>query len=322
VDSPAFTDLAGNTAAAGAASHSFMIDKVAPDIAFNSRTPAANANGWNNTNVTVKWDCSDGLSGVVSPTVMDVKSAELAGQIANGTCTDKASNSATANLNGINVDKTAPASIAVSGILAKTYAISDLPASSAISCTADGAISGLAGCIVTGYGADFGQHTLTAIATDNAGNQSTSSLTYIVGLQSGDVLPPLTAPNKDQANPAATDLQVFKIKSVLPVKFQLFLDAGKTKLMTTPPAGSVARITFGKYDSTTDSVDPVAELISAGAANTDNLYRWTGSPDYQYIYNLSTTGKAAGTYGVTLTLFAADGTILAKSATQYFVLRS
>jgi hypothetical protein len=115
---------------------------------------------------------------------------------------------------------------------------------------------------------------------------------------------------------------VFKIKSVLPVKFQLFLDAGKTKLMTTPPAGSVARITFGKYDSTTDSVDPVAELISAGAANTDNLYRWTGSPDYQYIYNLSTTGKAAGTYGVTLTLFAADGTILAKSATQYFVLRS
>ena len=99
--------------------------------------------------------------------------------------------------------------------------------------------------------------------------------------------------------------------------------SAKTKLMTAPPVGSVAKITFVKHDNSTDSNDPVADLISAGSANTDNLYRWTGSPDYQYIYNLSTTGKAAGTYGVSITLYAADGTtVLAQSSTQYFVLRS
>ena len=34
VDSPAFTDLAGNEAAAGAASHSFMIDLTDPTVAI------------------------------------------------------------------------------------------------------------------------------------------------------------------------------------------------------------------------------------------------------------------------------------------------
>src|SRR5207247_10579637 len=40
VDSPAFTDVAGNTAAAGAASHSLKIDKTAPTVAVTSQPPA------------------------------------------------------------------------------------------------------------------------------------------------------------------------------------------------------------------------------------------------------------------------------------------
>lgn len=63
-------------------------------------------------------------------------------------------------------------------------------------------------------------------------------------------------------------------------------------------------------------------MLPSGNANTDNLFRWTGSPDYQYIYNLGTTGKAAGTYRVKLTLYAGDGSVLAASAWQYLVLRS
>ena len=58
-------------------------------------------------------------------------------------------------------------------------------------------------------------------------------------------------------------------------------------------------------------------------ANTDSIFRWTGSPDYQFIYNLATAGNAQGTYGVQLTLYASNGTtILAQSLKQYFVLRN
>jgi hypothetical protein len=161
---------------------------------------------------------------------------------------------------------------------------------------------------VTGYSALLGAHTLTALATDNAGRTSTSHLTYVVGFQSGNVLPPLAAPSGDQANPAATDLQVVKIKSTVPVKFRMYRDAAKTIPMTTPPAGSVAKLTFAKNGSG----NPLIEV-----------FRWTGSPDYQYLYNLQTTGLGAGTYYVTITLFASDGTtVLAQSPKQYFLLRS
>src|SRR5207248_9094199 len=41
------------------------IDKTAPTITAD-RSLAANANGWNNTDVTVSFSCSDALSGVAS----------------------------------------------------------------------------------------------------------------------------------------------------------------------------------------------------------------------------------------------------------------
>jgi len=95
-----------------------------------------------------------------------------------------------------------------------------------------------------------------------------------------------------------------------------------TQLMTTPPTGSVAKLSFAKYDNTTDTSDSV-DFVSAGNANTDNIFRWTGSPDYQWIYNLATAGNAQGTYSVKLTLYADNGTtVLASTLSQYFVLKN
>src|SRR5206468_3763934 len=45
------------------------IDTADPTITLLSRLPAVNANGWNNTDVTVKWTCSDTLSGVIASPV-------------------------------------------------------------------------------------------------------------------------------------------------------------------------------------------------------------------------------------------------------------
>ncbi|MBA4376447.1 MAG: hypothetical protein C0401_09790 [Anaerolinea sp.] len=98
-------DNAGNTATAEVTG--IDIDLTATSISFVSRTPA-NANGWNNTDVTVEWSCSDAGSGVVEASVSQIISSEGFGQTATGTCVDLAGNSASDTQIGINIDKTDP----------------------------------------------------------------------------------------------------------------------------------------------------------------------------------------------------------------------
>ena len=99
-------DLAGNT---GNASYTLKVDKTGPTIT-GSRSPAANANSWNNTDVTVSFACSDTLSGLAagSPPGDTVLSGEGASLSAMGTCYDIAGNSASDTQSGIKIDKTAP----------------------------------------------------------------------------------------------------------------------------------------------------------------------------------------------------------------------
>jgi probable HAF family extracellular repeat protein len=97
------TDNATNTATA---SDAVMIDRQAPTISGRV-TPAANSYGWNNSSVTVTFDCNDGGSGIArcpSPTTF----GEGANQSISGTATDVAGNSASVTVSGINVDGTKP----------------------------------------------------------------------------------------------------------------------------------------------------------------------------------------------------------------------
>lgn len=89
------------------------IDKTPPAIALTNRT-VANAFGWNKTDVLLSWSCTDGLSGVVSPTLGQTVVGEAAAQQATGTCADLAGNTASDTVAGINIDKTAPAIALVS----------------------------------------------------------------------------------------------------------------------------------------------------------------------------------------------------------------
>ena len=84
------------------------LDRTAPVLSA-VQSPLPNANGWNNTNVTVNFACLDALSGLASlaPSVA-VLTAEGAGQSAAASCTDQAGNTATTAITGINIDKTAP----------------------------------------------------------------------------------------------------------------------------------------------------------------------------------------------------------------------
>ncbi|MFN8491593.1 MAG: PxKF domain-containing protein [Caldilineaceae bacterium] len=108
-DTSGVTFTCSATSAGGSSSQSVTIkrDATAPTITFVNRT-AANGNGWNNSNVTVNWSCSDATSGVVAASVSQTVSGEGTNQSVTGTCTDNAGNNATNTQSGINIDKTAP----------------------------------------------------------------------------------------------------------------------------------------------------------------------------------------------------------------------
>ena len=166
------TDLAGN--AASFVSPVVRIDKTAPGLT-GSRAPLANAQGWNNTDVTVSVSAIDALSGVQSCDPSVVVSAEGAGQSVSLSCTDLAGNSAATSVPGINIDKTAPA---VTGAPARpadkngwfNHAVS-------VSWSGADALSGVLSCssASTYSGPDAPAASLSGECSDRAGNQGTGS---------------------------------------------------------------------------------------------------------------------------------------------------
>src|SRR6266567_3960399 len=97
------TDLAGNS---NSASVTINLEKTPPIITANV-SPSPNAAGWNNSNVTVSFQCGTSLSGGVQCPASQTVSKEGAGQVITGTVSDTAGNQASASIT-INLDKTAP----------------------------------------------------------------------------------------------------------------------------------------------------------------------------------------------------------------------
>lgn len=97
-------DLAGNTA--GATVEGINIDLDAPTITA-SRDVQPNAFGWNRTDVTVTWICTDDQPGATLSEETFTFSTEGASLSHSVTCTDLAGNTAS-NVQTASVDKTAP----------------------------------------------------------------------------------------------------------------------------------------------------------------------------------------------------------------------
>jgi uncharacterized protein YjiK len=143
-------------------------DTTPPTIVATA-TPVANANGWNNTNVTVSYTCTDAGSGVDTAAGSLGDDVLTASGTATGTCVDRAGNSADASY-AAHIDTVKP-TVTYTGN-AGTYGILSTVA---ITCTASDALSGIATSTCTNtnrpawsFGA--GAHPLSAQATDKADN--------------------------------------------------------------------------------------------------------------------------------------------------------
>jgi hypothetical protein len=162
------TDGLGNI---GTGSTTVKLDKTLPTIT-GSRTPAANADGWNNTDVAVSFTPADATSGVKTSTGPTTLTANGANQSVTGTVTDNADNTASTTVSGINIDKVAPT---LSGKpTTNPNAAGWYQGDVAVAWTAADALSGTTNPANTTIGGEGTGLTSSATATDKAGNTSGS----------------------------------------------------------------------------------------------------------------------------------------------------
>ena len=283
------TDLAGNSASATISN--VNIDKTAPSISAQ-RDTAANAYGWNNSDVLSSYSASDGLSGLDSPATGGFTfTLEGANQSHLFTVVDKAGNSASATVNGVNIDKTVPV-VAVTGVSdGTTYTLGAVPAAG---CSTTDPLSGvLASAALSTSGAvPPGVGTITAScagATDKAGNAAaTSSVTFTVQFAAEAVMCN-GAPGRQMLQPINfTGSSVFPKKggSTVPAKFRVCGTDG-VSIGPTPVVKSF--VLYGILSGTTVDVNEAP----VESTNNDTAFRWSAS-DAQWIFNISTKDLAAG----------------------------
>jgi hypothetical protein len=277
------TDQAGNQ---GSSSVTVKIDTTAPTIS-GSAAPAANGNGWNNTNVTVSFSCNDGLSGIASCGPNQTLSSEGAGQSVTDTAVDNAGNSATSTVSNINIDKTAPVVIVTGVSNGATYTLGSVPAAG---CNTSDALSGVAtSATLSSSGGPVGSVTATCSgAVDKAGNTGgIASVTYTVNYNFTGFFQPVD--NQPTLNRV-------KAGSAIPVKFSL----GGNQGLTIFANGSPSSVQIGCVSA--DPVDPIEITVTANASGL----QYDASAN-QYIYVWKTNSAWAGTCRQ-LVIQLADGT--------------
>jgi hypothetical protein len=270
------------------------IDKTVPTISATP-IPAANANGWNNGAVTVQFTCGDALSGVDACPADAQLTSEGAGQSVSGTAYDKAGNSATATATGINIDLTQP-TVAITGISdGQSFYFGDpIPAAG---CTADDVLSGLDGSCSVGSpapnNANVGSHTLTAQATDMAGNVGGTTITYTIKAW--------TLKGFYQPTDKLPTINTVKNGATIPLKWQVFKDSAMTMEIT--DVAAIKSVASKEVSCSSAPTDAIEEIVTTGG--TVLRYDTTA---HQYIDNWKTPAKPGKCFDVFM--YTQDGSFL------------
>jgi hypothetical protein len=293
-----YTDGGGLQASA---SETYNIVDPSPPVITKVVTGTLGNNGWYTSNVSVDWTVND----PESPNSLQTTgcndqniTADQAEQTYSCSATSAGGSSGPQSVS-IKRDATDPNVSLVDGPAngSEHYfgSVPDEP-----TCNASDALSELAGpCSVSGYGTTVGSHTVTATATDNAGNEATASSTYkVLAWDFRGFYQPV-----DMGGVHNT----IKGGSTVPIKFELF--AGSTELTDT--ANVVQPLKYQKISCTTGvPTEDAIETVATGG--TSLRYDTTGG---QFIYNWKTPTGAGTCYNVTIS--SIDG----SSKTALFKLK-
>lgn len=175
-------DKAGNTATVTA---TVNLDKTAPTIT-SALSQSPNANGWNNTPVTVSYTCTDATSGIASCPTPQTESTDGTYALS-GTAVDNAGNTSTTS-NQVNIDQTAPA---ITYTVSPSLNSNGWSTSNTVTVTfnCSDALSGIDTCTAPVTLTGDGAYVVTGTATDKAGNST--SINALVGIDT--TAPTITA---------------------------------------------------------------------------------------------------------------------------------
>jgi hypothetical protein len=293
-------DVAGNvgTAVAGG----INIDRTAPTIQ-GSRSPSANVNGWNNGPVTVSFSCNDLLSGVQSCAPSQTLAGEGVGQSASGSATDVAGNTASATVNGINIDLTPPTISGAASPPANFAGWNNSPVTVHFVC-AD-ALSGIDACTPDVVFAMEGTFTAMGAATDKAGNVTASPAMFpiridltspVVSVPGSPVVAEATGPTG--AAVAFTASADDFLSGYLPGSLGCMTSTGNVQSGAVFPIGTTV-VTCAALDL----------AGNVGAASFSVAVNDTTAPVLSAVANISAETTSAGGTAVTFTTPTATDTV-------------
>ena len=283
-------DLAGNVAAPATTS-GINIDRSAPVISTHGATAGTpGSNGWYTTAVTNAFTASGDISGLADPSKASfgVSSGLAEGasvKIGSGSVSDRAGNTNPGiDSAAFKIDLSNPTGVAFAGGPSDggAYLFASVPA--APTCTATDVVSGLAGCVVTGYSTTVGPHTVTATATDNAGRMTQVARTYTVN--------PWTLKGFYAPVDMGGVWNSVKGGATVPLKFEVFSGATELTDVAASQGFTVKGVACPGTLAATDDI----ELTTTGG--TTLRY---DSVAGQFIQNWQTPKKPGSCYSVTMT---------------------
>ncbi|HSR20909.1 MAG TPA: MBG domain-containing protein, partial [Anaerolineales bacterium] len=265
------------------------------------------SNSWYKGSVTLTWTVSDPESSVAKTGCVDQNIASDQAATAYSCSATSAGGSSGPVSVSIQRDATAPGIIWVGGIAGgDSFAYGAVPAQPA--CAATDALSGPDTCVVSGYATSVGSHTLTAAATDLAGNSTTQTRSYTVTRASsttvvscpasvtytGSALTPCTVAVTGAGGLNLTPDPVYANNTNAGTASASYTFAGDanhdgssdSKTFTITKASATVTLSELTQTYTGGSLTPTAVTSPAGLT-----IFWTGAPH-----------TAAGTYSVTATI--------------------
>lgn len=306
--SASVTDAAGNSTTAGVTG--INVDLTQPTL---EATPSTD---WSTGDVTVKWICTDGLSGVAVAPGDTVVGGEGANLSATASCTDIAGNSVTKTVEGIRIDRSAPTTMA--------DAADPLPSGwhgkpVTVTLDAHDNLSGVATTQYTVNGGDpkayteaftidaDGVYSIEFWSTDAAGNVEKPGAPLTVKVDT-------TAPTTEVTNPVSPDSGWF-VTSGIPFAFEASdagsgiagiyytIDGGETETYGEPFIENLStgthEVTYWSVDNAGNAetkrtfainVDTIAPTITGKASPEPNEFGWNNT-DVEVTFDCADVGS-------------------------------
>lgn len=171
------------------------IDKTPPSLTFGTPSPAANAAGWNNTDVTIPYTVTDALSGPGSSGGQVNVTGQGTNIRYNVSVSDNAGNWSAFTTSAVNIDKSVPTASVTTPANGATYVVGSMVMASYSCSDTYSGVSTCAGTVPNGAAIDtstVGTKTFSVTITDAAGNIGAASVTYNVGTSAPPPPPPST----------------------------------------------------------------------------------------------------------------------------------